>query len=154
MKPFDLYESAGFLLINTAFQVKQNLTTLFQSHGYEITIDQFAVLTALHNQDRITQKLLCEKTCKTESNLTRILGGMEKKGLLKRQVGTDARSRIVCLTAASRTLYQELLPLATAYNRQILEAFSVEEQKTLTEMILRVRAHMDIDALVPEDHQV
>ena len=69
---FDLYSSLGFLLVNTSFQVKQNLTAIFQREGFDATVDQFRVMGALFGKDGMTQKQICEISCKNDSNLTRI----------------------------------------------------------------------------------
>ncbi|QQO08639.1 MarR family winged helix-turn-helix transcriptional regulator [Breznakiella homolactica] len=140
MSQFNLYESAGFTLVNTAFQVKQNLTALFLKHGFDATVDQFSVLAALSREDGVTQKRLSEISGKTDSNLTRILKGMEHKGLLYRRIGSDARNRTVHLSKTGTELYGALLPIAREYNARIFRGISKEETETLSRILRQLRA--------------
>jgi len=136
---FDLHSTLGFLFVNTAFQAKQNLTALFQKEGFDTTIDQFAVIGALVRADGISQKEICRICCKNESNLTRILKGMEAKGLVVRKKGEDARSRNVYLTNKGRTLFTSLAPISEKYMYQVLDHLSDVERDMLAKLVLRIR---------------
>ena len=136
---FDLHSSLGFLFVNTAFQAKQNLTALFQKEGFDTTIDQFVVMSALIGKKGITQKQIAQICCKNESNLARILKGMEAKGLIFRQIGKDARSRNVCLSAEGQALYIALAPIAEGYMAQVLGGLLPEERAVLAALVLRIR---------------
>ena len=136
---FDLHSSLGFLLVNTAFQAKQNLTKLFQQEGFDTTIDQFVVMGALIGKNGITQKQICQICCKNDSNLARILNGMENKNLIYRQKGEDARSRNVFLSEKGQALYIALAPIAKRYMNQVLGDLSDEERSFLAKMLLHIR---------------
>ena len=136
---FDLHSSLGFLLINTAFQAKQNLTKQFQQEGFDTTIDQFVVMGALIGKNGITQKQICQICCKNDSNLARILNGMESKELIHRQKGEDARSRNVFLTDKGQALYVALLPMAEQYMNQVLGDIQKEDREALAKVLLQIR---------------
>lgn len=138
METFDLYSSIGFVLVNTSFRAKQALTALFQKQGLDSTVDQLVILSALLNENGITQTKLCEKTCKNNSNLTRIINGMEEKRLVTRQKGQDGRSRIVCISDKGKILYEALAPIADGYMSKIFSEFSKEEEKLLRDMLARI----------------
>ncbi len=139
MPEFDLFSSPGFLFINTAFLAKQNLTARFQKSGFDATVDQFAVLSVLNHEDGITQTVLCERSCKNSSNLTRILNGMTAKGLVERKAGEDARSRKVSMTENGKALYQALAPIAHQYMMEIFAPLTEEEQQALLSMLKRMK---------------
>jgi len=139
---FDLGASLGFLFVNTSFQAKQNLTALFKHSGFDATADQFAVIGVLAMENGITQRQLCEKSCKNDSNLTRILNGMERKGLILRQKGRDARSRHVHLSAAGKALYLSLAPIAEGYMRRVFAGLSDEERAGLEKVLLHIRGNL------------
>jgi len=109
---FDLHSSLGFLLVNTAFQTKQNLTKRFQQKGFDTTIDQFVVMGALLGKNGVPHKQICQIFRKNDSNLAHILNGMENKNLIYRQKGEDARSRNVFLSDKGQALYIALVPMA------------------------------------------
>lgn len=138
LETFDLYSSIGFALVNTSFRAKQALTASFQKQGLDSTVDQLVILSALLNENAITQTKLCEKTCKNNSNLTRIINGMEEKGLVTREKGHDGRSRIVCISDKGMALYESLVPIANGYMTQIFSEFSDEEKELLRGMLARI----------------
>ncbi|MCL2621231.1 MAG: MarR family transcriptional regulator [Defluviitaleaceae bacterium] len=130
------------MFVNTAFKAKQNLTTLFQKEGFDTTTEQFAVMGALIGKDGITQKELCQISHKNESNLTRILKGMEGKGLIYRQTGKDARSRNVYLSDKGQTLFISLAPIAESYMSEVLGGLSEQEKATLAKLVLHIRNNL------------
>lgn len=142
MGTFDLYASLGFLFVNTAFQAKQNLTAQFQKEGFDATSDQFTVMAALFGKEGINQKEIATISWKTDSNLTRILRGMENKGLVFREKGTDARSRNVFLSDKGQGLYLALTQIAGKYMNQVFRDLSSDDQKTLQEILLNIRKHI------------
>ena len=134
-----MHSTLGFLFVNTAFQAKQNLTALFQKEGFDTTIDQFVVMGALIGKDGITQKHICQICCKNESNLARILKGMEDKGLIRRQKGRDGRSRNVYLSEDGQALFIVLAPIAEKYMTYVLSDLSDDERSILAKLVLRIR---------------
>lgn len=118
----DLLKSPGFIMINTAWRIKDELRKAFTAEGYDVTLDQFAVLIRLWDEDGLSQTELCEKTCKTKSNMTRILDSMEKKGLISRRVNReDRRSFSIHLTAKGKEIKDELVPIALSLNNRIFK---------------------------------
>lgn len=142
MKKFNLYSSLGFIFGNTSFQAKQNLTALFHKNGFDSTVDQFSILAALQIEDGITQTQLSGRSCKQSSNLTRILTGMEEKGLLLRLKGCDARSRNVHISQAGRTLYKALSAITENYFQHIFSGLTEEEQRTFADMLHRIQNNL------------
>lgn len=135
----NVYSSIGFLLINTAFQAKQKLSTLLQQKGIDATVDQYAVISALMDEDGISQKELCEKSCKNDSNLTRILSVMENREYILRKKGKDGRSRNVYLTEKGRNLYNIISPYAISYEKELFKNFSPNEINMLKNLLNNIR---------------
>ncbi|MCL2377567.1 MAG: hypothetical protein FWC77_00415 [Defluviitaleaceae bacterium] len=94
---------------------------------------------ALIGKDGITQKDICQLCCKNDSNLTRILKGMENKGLIIRKKGKDARSRNVFLSGDGQALFILLAPIAETYMAQVLGDLSDEERNMLAKLVHNVR---------------
>lgn len=137
-----MFDTLGFLTINTAFQAKQNLNSIFQSDAADATADQFVILSVLLTADGLVQKKLSVRCYKSNSNLTRILNVMESKGLIMRQKGRDARSRTIHITRPGRVLYQKLAPLAESYNRQLFQSFTEEELLLYKTLLLKIRSSL------------
>jgi len=123
----------------TSVSVKDNLRKEFLKNGYDITIDNFAILSRLFEQNNITQNKLCELTCKNKSNLTRILDTMEKKGMVKRnQSPDDRRSFTISLTDYSISLQSKLVEIAKNYSEKIFSKISEEDIQNLKAVFFKL----------------
>ena len=121
-----------YSLCMTATALKDGLRKEFIKNGYDITIDNFAILFRLWQQDNLTQQQLCELTCKNKSNLTRILDTMEKKDMLKRQPNpADRRSFTISLTEHSVSLQLPIIKIALEYSSKIFERIDENEIEVL-----------------------
>jgi DNA-binding MarR family transcriptional regulator len=70
-----------------------------------ITADQFVALTAIAQDEGLTQVTLVERTESDPNTVTAILALLERRGLVRRTVhAKDRRARCVSLTAAGRRI--------------------------------------------------
>jgi len=112
--------------------LKDGLRKEFMKNGYDITIDHFAILFRLWQQNNLTQHQLCELTCKNKSNLTRILDTMEKKDMVRRNPNpADRRSFIISTTEYSCSLQAPITKIALEYSNKIFERISEDEFEML-----------------------
>ena len=135
---FKLDDSLGFWINVVAGKMKNELNRSISK--YNITAEQWAVLSRLWEEQGITQKDLAERTGKDQPNTGRILDKLEKKGLVNRIPDTqDRRIVLVYLTDTGCELKEKLIPIATdvliraqrgiddkdiTYLKQILEKLS------------------------------
>lgn len=100
--------------IHRVYQASRNeMFRGFRAHGEEVTPEQWAVLIRLWEEDGRTQGELSEPTFRDVPTMSRIVVGMEGRGLLERRVDPrDARARRVYLTTDGRRLRKKLVPLA------------------------------------------
>ncbi|AIF50767.1 MarR family winged helix-turn-helix transcriptional regulator [Pelosinus sp. UFO1] len=135
---FKLDDSLGFWINVVAGKMKNELNRSISK--YDITAEQWAVLSRLWEEQGITQKDLAERTGKDQPNTGRILDKLEKKGLVNRIPDTqDRRIVLVYLTDTGCELKEKLIPIATdvliraqrgiddkdiTYLKQILEKLS------------------------------
>ncbi|MDR0325098.1 MAG: MarR family transcriptional regulator [Oscillospiraceae bacterium] len=116
--------------------LKDGLRKEFLKNDYDITIDHFAILFRLWQQDSLTQQQLCDLTCKNKSNLTRILDTMEKKDMLRRNLNpADRRSFIISLTEYSRSLQAPVTEIALKYSDRFFSRINDEDFKTLQRIL-------------------
>ena len=121
-----------YTICMTSTAMKDGLRKEFQKKGYDITIDNYAILTRLWQQDNLTQQRLCELTCKNKSNLTRILDTMEKKDMIKRSPNsTDRRSFTISLTPYSYSLKDEIVKIAKKYSDKIFDQITNSDIENL-----------------------
>ena len=87
----------------------------FNALGVELTPEQWMVLVRLSTEPELSQRALCEATLRDKPTMSRIVDGMESRGLVRRRPDpADARGRLVSLTPEARRLRQKLMPAVRA----------------------------------------
>jgi DNA-binding MarR family transcriptional regulator len=118
--------------IHRVYQASRNeMFREFREQGEDVTPEQWALLIRLWEQDDRTQSELSEATFRDAPTISRILAGMQERGLIERLVHPDdARSRIVRLTAKARALRKKLVPAVERIVQRMVG--SIPERDLLT----------------------
>jgi DNA-binding MarR family transcriptional regulator len=138
----------------TSAALKDGLRKEFLKHGYDITIDNFAILFRLWQQDNLTQQQLCDLTCKNKSNLTRILDTMEKKNMLRRNPNpADRRSFTISLTEYSYSLQMPVIKIALEYSNKFFSRIDEADFENLKNIFAKFNNALGADkiSLISED---
>ena len=100
--------------IHRVYQATRNASfATLRAAGEEITPEQWIVMVRLWEQDNRTQTELGESTYRDRPTMSRILDGMERRGLVKRKRDPDhGRVWRVVLTPKGASLRAELVPHA------------------------------------------
>ncbi len=107
-------------------------------------LQTWRVLAALRERDGRRMGDLAGTTSIEVSTLTRLVDGMEKKGLVARRRATvDARVIVLHVTAAGRRLTSRILPIAERYEEVALQGFEEREAGVLKEALRRLYINMD-----------
>ena len=89
----------------------------------DVTPRQFAVLTAVAENEGLSQMGIAERTGIDRSTLAELVRRLDKKGLLQRRRNRkDARAYIVKLTDEGQKILRKMTPLAVTVDRRIMEA--------------------------------
>ncbi len=97
-----------------------------------LTIRQFAVLAALHDEDGQSQSSLVDVTGIDRSTLADMVSRMEKGGLVKRVVSkTDARAKAVSLTKSGEKAYQDTAPIVAEADGDLLTGLRSSRRESL-----------------------
>lgn len=132
----DLEASLGFLLNRAAILLKNELSRRFKSHGHNVTPEQFAVLLSLWRKEAQTQSELADRLFKDKTNLTRILDGMEKRGLVVRKNHEhDRRSYRIHLTDRGKQMKEALIPFAEECNGKATTGMKASEIEDLHRLL-------------------
>jgi DNA-binding MarR family transcriptional regulator len=100
---------------------------------------QWRLLAVLADEGPLTQQSLCGRTLMDKVTVMRAAHGLLRRRLLRRLPnGEDGRSHRLILTAAGRRLYERIVPLALAYEAQLVEGFSQPEIVRLDLLLRRV----------------
>jgi len=141
----DQFTDEGIILDNAlaywvhrVYQATRNASfQVLRSEGEEITPEQWIVLVRLWEADGRTQTELGESTYRDRPTMSRILAGMEKRGLVKKKTDPDhARIWRVYLTARGRALREDLVPRARELVRRSLRGIPPKDLE-VTRVTLR-----------------
>jgi len=130
------YGQYSAILDRTARKVKQYAQASFASNDFDLTVDQWAVVKSLYNEDPMTHKALAEKCGKDQPTLTRIVDILIKKGLARRiEHPSDRRCLRLELTEAGREKVDRLSPKVAAIRMKAWENLSDEDFAHFTRIL-------------------
>lgn len=142
-KPFKLADSATHLL-HRAQQEAVNMSAA-ELAEHNLTIRQFTVLAALHEDDGQSQSSLVETTGIDRSTLADMVSRMEKNGLVKRLSSkNDARAKSVSLTTAGEKAYKKSAPIVAFADEELVSGLRKSQRDSLMRILTYV-AGDDID---------
>jgi DNA-binding MarR family transcriptional regulator len=133
-------ENAIGFWIHRVYQASRNeMFRAFRELGEDVTPEQWAVLIRLWEQDGRSQSELLESTFRDGPTMSRILDGMQARGLLERRSDPhDGRVRIVCLTRKGRALERKLVPAVEIIVRKMMRGVSKAELETTRTSLRRM----------------
>ena len=122
----------GFWIQRVYQATRSEMYRLFREQvGEEITPEQWMVLIRLWEHDARTQAELCEVTLRDAPTMSRIVDGMERRGLLLRKPHPeDGRARVLHLTRKGRELEKKLVPVARKLVNRLVAGISEDDLVT------------------------
>ena len=141
----NLTDYLPYLLNRAGSRIATSFTR--ELRGFDISLQMWRTLAALHHADGQRIGGLAALTSIDVSTLSRMVGGLEKKGLVRRRrtgsADGDARIVTVHLTGRGRALTERIIPLALAYEHAALAGFDGTETVMLKGMLRRLYRNMD-----------
>jgi DNA-binding MarR family transcriptional regulator len=108
------------------------------------TLQIWRVLAALREKDGRRMGDLSQTTSIEVSTLTRLVDGMEKKGLVtRRRDPEDSRAVLLHVGPAGKQLTKRIVPIAERYEKVALKGFAPKESDALKAALRRLYANMD-----------
>ena len=82
----------------------------FAQNNIDITMEQWAVMTCLWREDKVTQQKLCDLTSKDKPSITRLIDNLEKRDLVTRVADSnDRRVNLIHLTSKGEKLQSQAM---------------------------------------------
>jgi DNA-binding MarR family transcriptional regulator len=133
-----------FVLHGTYQRIRAYAYRVFAEHGVEITPEQWMVLVRLWQHEPISQADLGDLTLRDRPTMTRILDGMDTRGWITRgRDPSDARVRLVRLSAEGRALRKKLVPVAKAIVARAEAGIADKDLVTTRETLRRIAANLE-----------
>ncbi len=114
------------------------------SQRFGLSIPEWRVLAVLGQMSDISAKQVTERTAMDKVRVSRAVALLVQKGHIEcRTHPRDRRYSILRHSAAGRTIYERIVPLARAYERKLLDILTVGERKTLDRLLAKLKIAAD-----------
>ncbi len=118
----------GHTLVETGRMIKMYNLKIFALKKFDITPEQFVILSILDDNSNLHQMQLCKLLYKDRSNMARLIGVLEKKGLVKKVPGVDKRLvNKIQITPEGKKLKDIIVPIIKKSRKKLLNNISDEE---------------------------
>lgn len=126
-------QSPGFLLWHISTSWRSSIETVLKTFG--LTHPQFVVLAVTgwltKNGDPATQAAIGKMAGLDPNTISQIMGGLEKKGLIKRGASSDGRAKNPKLTTRGSELIAQALPAVEQADNKFFTPLSAKELENL-----------------------
>lgn len=134
----------GYRLNESARLFNEVVKKQMTSRGISRTYFQILKYLESHNDEEITQKMICDFLMMKPSTISITLQGMENEGLIKRSKDqNDSRKMIIRLTDVGEQKSKEFKSIFKACDDILLSAISKEEESLLYEILDKLNMKMD-----------
>lgn len=100
---------------------------------------QWRLLAVLADEGPLTQQTLCGRTIMDKVTVMRAAQGLLRRRLVKRLPNAeDGRSHRLMMTAAGKRLYDRIVPLALAYQEQLLDGIERRDVARFEQLLRRL----------------
>lgn len=138
-------ECLGCMTGKTSQSIKNLLFREFKTNDFNITSEQWSVLSYLHKEDGLYQKQIADCLSKDKPTVTRILDILEKRNLIIRiHDEKDRRKFKIYLTQDGKDVVKQLIPIALKVREKVKENISEAEIETLKIILDKIYANTTI----------
>jgi len=117
---FNLENTIGYMVNRCAILLRNELTYRFKQTGFDITPEEWVILSRLWEKNGLSQNDLAERTIKDKTTVTRFLNQMEVKQLVIRKPSQqDRRSKNVFLTSNAQKIIPSLIQIVKGLLEQV-----------------------------------
>ena len=135
--PFNIEESVGFATNRTAKLLKKKMAGRLKPH--ELTPEQWTLLNVIVEHGSISQADLVRKTFKDRSVISRVLGSLINKGLVRKIVNpADRRVYLVKISLKGKKKWDAAMPIAAQFNKDIKKCLTKNEAEELIHLLNKV----------------
>jgi homoprotocatechuate degradation regulator HpaR len=104
-----------------------------------LTQPQWRVIRALAAGEALDVATLAARCVLMQPSVSRLLKGLQDRGIIETVAGTDARRRLLRLTEEGQRLFDRIAVISEAVYRDIEAVYGREDLARLVEMLVRLR---------------
>ena len=143
MKPSPRDNSIGAQMAIALQLMKRKNHQAISNAGYDITMEQLAVLEMLNFSGDVNMTELSHAVWKQNANITRIVDKLEARQLVERKaVKGDRRANLVSLTGEGKQLFKSVIPIVYNVHKDAVSTISKEEEAITLSILKKIIAHL------------
>jgi len=144
---FELENFLPYKLSILSQSVSGLIATEYESK-FGLSMNQWRCLVIINARQPVTAQAISDLTLLDKMTISRTVRALKARKLIQTETpDTDARRRPLSLTKSGRQIYDEVIPIAKAYEFKLLALLSSEEQYIL-EVIMTKLLHGTRELLV------
>jgi len=140
---YRLTDAVPYLVTRVGVRMGELFSRRLARHG--VTLPMYRVMAALWQRNGQRLGDLSDMTSVEISTLSRLVGTMQRRGLLSRtRPNSNARTVEITLTRQGRTLVERLIPLAQRHEQVALSDLAADEIATLKKNLVAIYRNLDV----------
>jgi MarR family transcriptional regulator, organic hydroperoxide resistance regulator len=140
---YRLTDSFPYMVTRVGVRMGELFSRRLQSYG--VSLPMYRVMAALRQCDGQCLGDLSDMTSVEISTLSRLVGAMQRKGLLSRKrPDSNGRAVEISLTRSGRALLEKLMPLAQRHEKIGLRGLDADQVTILKQHLAIVYRNLDI----------
>lgn len=134
----------GNAIVQAGRSIKMFNLEMFAKENFEITPEQFVVLSVVTENNSLHQNSLCEMLCKDKANMARILSVLENKGLIEksRRVANKKQVNKIDITEKGKQLKNKIAPVIAASRDQYLKDISEDDMYICIKVLTKIHENL------------
>jgi DNA-binding MarR family transcriptional regulator len=125
---YSLENSLGHMMGRISRSILNQLQKSFIAAGCDLSVEQWLLLVHLRDWDGQIHQQLAHSTYRDKTTITRLLDGLENRGLVERVPdNADRRQKRVRIMPEGRKLIKKLKPLALKIQNKAMENIALQE---------------------------
>jgi len=143
MKKSPREESIGAQMAIALQLMKRKNHRAIASKGYEITMEQLAVIEVLMSHGDMNMTELSKAVWKQNANITRIVDKLEKRKLVVRKsVKGDRRAHMISVTDQGRQVFNNVIPIVIQVHADTVSCISKKEEAVVLFALKKIINHL------------
>jgi DNA-binding MarR family transcriptional regulator len=119
-------------------RISQDIARLY-AERFALSVTEWRVLAVLGRYPDLAATEVAERTAMDKVAVSRAVTSLLASGRLKRRLhGRDRRRSVLELSAKGHRVYDEVAPLALAYERRLLEGLKADERAALDRLLTQM----------------
>ena len=147
-----LNKQVGVYLNHGHCLFKQFIYKSFLVNGFDLTPEQFLVMDTLWDEGVFNQQQIADYIQKDKNSVTKLIDGLEKRGLVMRSAGgTDRRSKNIVLTKQAEEIKNKVVEVALQAVDQICTGISQKEITLFVHVLERMIKNMSSQKIIKKE---